>query len=145
MPGSEFKAFKLLRDPCTLLLWCWTIPLWGKPPSRTYSTIWMKKSKSLRMYASWGTSQLLIQQKNIWQPLAHDDLRTRNKWVWFQSLQQCLPNGQYLQKESNQTFVMQQSILNIKSKSLGSTLDTELWLRTKWKMHHYFTFFSQGD
>lgn len=78
-----------------------------------------------------GTSQLFIQEKMFQQLLTQDDLRTRNKWVWFQSLQQCLPNGQYLQEESNQTSVMQKAIVNIKSKMLGSTLNTELWLRTK--------------
>lgn len=87
-----------------------------------------------------ATSQLFIQEKIFCQLLTQDDLRTRNKWVWFQSLQQCLPNGQYLQEESNQTSVMQKAIVSNRSKSLGSTLNTELWLRTKRKMHHYFTF-----
>lgn len=91
-----------------------------------------------------GTSQSFIQEKIFQQLLTQDVLRTRNKWVWFQSLQQCFPNGRCPQEESNQTSVMQKATVNIKGKSLGSTLDTELWLRTEWKMHHYFTFLSRA-
>lgn len=78
-----------------------------------------------------ATSQLLMQEKIFWQLLAQDSLRTKNKWVRFQSLSQFLPDGQDLQEGSKQTSVMQKAIVNIKNKLLGSTLDTELWLTNK--------------
>lgn len=81
-----------------------------------------------------GTSQLFIQKEVFQQLLTQDDLRTRNRLVWFQTLQQCLPNGQCLQEEGNQDSVMQKAALIKEEKPLGSTLDTKLWLRTKWKV-----------
>lgn len=83
--GVNPKAFKLF----SLLLW--TIPLRKKPRSRPVFQQSQWRNPILGMM---GTSQLFIQKEVLQQLPTQDDLRTRNRLVWFQNLQQCLPDGQ---------------------------------------------------
>lgn len=96
MPGSEFKSFELslhsVHSFCSTKQFLYERNL---QEEQTFNNL--KEEIHLAESACFmGISQLFVQVK-VFQLLllTKDDLRTRNKYVWFQSLQQYLPNSQY--------------------------------------------------